>query len=363
MALTFRPGQPDYFDRLNEMAAGQINPVQADWNAAPGSVKAIANKPALNNVDNTRDADKPLSGPQQAALAAKADVVSTGMKNRLINGDFRIMQRGIISGGGNILDRWFLNIAGGMGGANQFTGPNFGGYVSTVATIVGATGNTGSNLYQLIEADNCQDLVGKQVTLSYWFFHTSGSAQNINSVISSANTRNNFSALTFQGQSASVVVPSGVWARLTHTLTLGAGTENGLQVLIGSGMGAFNATQNIAFGDVQLELGSQATPFDRRPVGLELAMCQRYYRQVTVDHLGYGMAGDNLSVCVPLSGPMRASPSVTRVFNDASFGAVNAPANSSAYIASSNKLTVYRTAAATGHSQFSETVALNAELS
>ena len=38
----------------------------------------------------------------------------------------------------------------------------------------------------------------------------------------------------------------------------------------------------VEIANVQLELGSVATPFEQRPVGLELSLCQRYY-QTTVD--------------------------------------------------------------------------------
>ena len=46
-------------------------------------------------------------------------------------------------------------------------------------------------------------------------------------------------------------------------------------------------------GEVQLERGSVATPFEQRPIGLELSLCQRYYESVMASvngivHFGNG---------------------------------------------------------------------------
>jgi hypothetical protein len=42
-------------------------------------------------------------------------------------------------------------------------------------------------------------------------------------------------------------------------------------------------------GDVQLEPGSVATPFESRPIGLELALCQRYYEKSDLPPIWSGM--------------------------------------------------------------------------
>ena len=87
MADIFYPEMKNWLDALNQLAKGQLLPIQVDWDAAPGSVKEILNKPALaavatsgnkgdvdlGSVDNTSDADKPVSIAQQAALDGKAN--------------------------------------------------------------------------------------------------------------------------------------------------------------------------------------------------------------------------------------------------------------------------------------------------
>ncbi|MDN2710592.1 tail fiber domain-containing protein [Janthinobacterium sp. SUN118] len=86
MADIFYPGMPDWLDALNLLAKGQLQPIQADWTAAPGSLRQILNKPllaavatsgnkgdvGLGAVDNTSDANKPVSIKQQEALDGKA---------------------------------------------------------------------------------------------------------------------------------------------------------------------------------------------------------------------------------------------------------------------------------------------------
>ncbi len=86
----FTPEMKNWLDELNNLAKGQLLPIQPDWNAAPNSLKAIANKPTLaavaisgskvdvglGSVDNTSDANKPISTAQQTALNLKASAAS-----------------------------------------------------------------------------------------------------------------------------------------------------------------------------------------------------------------------------------------------------------------------------------------------
>jgi len=84
---------------------------------------------------------------------------------------------------------------------------------------------------------------------------------------------------------------------------------------------AFNTAHSAYLTGVQLEIGSQATPFEHRPYAEELALCQRYYWKL--DN-GTNQAGgqwlynidDNDSyrrVTVNHPVPMRGSPSVTNI--------------------------------------------------
>jgi hypothetical protein len=70
--------------------------------------------------------------------------------------------------------------------------------------------------------------------------------------------------------------------------------------------------------NIQLELGTVATPFERRSYGQELALCQRYYQTVgdggnpyAVLAMGRVNTGGTLSTVIPLNVSMRATPSAT----------------------------------------------------
>ena len=78
---------------------------------------------------------------------------------------------------------------------------------------------------------------------------------------------------------------------------------------------AFSTSNNAYLTGVQLEIGSQATPFDHRPYEEELALCQRYfciYHPTTQEWIYFEGATDNhkwWQTYVPTG--MRGEPSVT----------------------------------------------------
>jgi len=237
-------------------------------------------------------------------------------KNRIINGDMRIAQRGTaavtINTGANTytLDRW--NAAGqvtdGVFTVDQVADAPAGFTNSTKITVTTADASIGSTqvylFSQFIEGNNVADLGfgaagAKTITVSFWvrssLTGTFGGALN-----NSANNRNypftysisaantwEYKTITIAGDT------SGTW--LTDT-----GRGIGLRFQIGAGssavatagswtgtssiFGATGATNIIStlnadwyITGVQLEVGSVATPFERRPYGTELALCQRYY--------------------------------------------------------------------------------------
>ena len=63
---------------------------------------------------------------------------------------------------------------------------------------------------------------------------------------------------------------------------------------------------------IQLELGTVATPFERRPVGVELALCQRYYEDLHVSAIGStALAGASVGSVNSYKATKRVLPTYT----------------------------------------------------
>lgn len=151
-----------------------------------------------------------------------------GFRNAIINGNFGVNQRGFsgtvtLAAGVYGHDRWK---AGASGCTYTF---------ATSANVTTLTITAGS-LVQVIEGAN---LFSGTYTLSF-----TGTAQG--------------------------KIGAGSFGASGITGSVTGGTDLSIE---------FN-TGTVA--QVQLEAGSVATPFERRPVGTELALCQRYYERVGV---------------------------------------------------------------------------------
>jgi hypothetical protein len=240
-----------------------------------------------------------------------------GFRNRIINGDMRIDQRnaGASVTAGNptyFIDRWRTEVSG--GGAytvQQVTTAPAGFQNSALVTVTTADASIAAGDYydvqQFIEGFNVADLgwgtaSAQAVTLSFWVRSSAtgtfagglgNGAANRSYVftyaISAANTWE-YKTVTIPGDT------SGTWVTNNGrgmVLTYDLGNGSSYQAAAGSWVGQYavatsgsvklistlSATFNIT--GVQLEAGSVATPFERRPYGTELALCQRYYYRIT----------------------------------------------------------------------------------
>ena len=239
-----------------------------------------------------------------------------GFRNRIINGDMRIDQRNagasvtIATSGTYTLDRWVgwasptskYSIEQTITGVAAPTG--FAEYLGvTSLSAYSITSGDFFTVNQPIEGFNVADLAwgsasAKTVTLSFWVRSSltgtfGGSVQNnaqnrsypFTYTISAANTWEQKSVTIAGDTSGTWGTGNGVGIRLHIGLGVGstysgtAGSWAGTNYLSATGatsvVGTNGATLYIT--GVQLEVGSVATPFERKDYGRELAMCQRYY--------------------------------------------------------------------------------------
>lgn len=234
-----------------------------------------------------------------------------GLRNRVINGDFSVWQRGTsFSGASNVYtaDRWLAAGATGQAVTRHADHPLAGanGYCIQVVNTAGTQW-----IYQRIEAANTRDLVGQTITISCWVKVVSLGGSGVRIDLQHATALDNFAGTTDIVTSS--FTTSAAWVRISASVVVPAGGANGLQIRVITSGGAGGAS-TVRVSGVQLELGSVATPVETRPYGLELALCQRYYFQATAvdsNHLfGPALCISTTQAFVPVTFPvpMRAVP-------------------------------------------------------
>jgi hypothetical protein len=287
-----------------------------------------------------------------------------GFRNRLINSDMRIDQRNAgasvtPTGSTYTLDRWIAGMsqsskysvqqnAGGVTPPVGFT--NYFGVTSLSAYSVLASDTF--SIIQRVEGFNTADLAwgtanAQTVTLSFWVRSSltgtfGGALRNGGSnrsypftyTISAANTWE-YKTVTIAGDTSGTwLTDNGVGINIFFGLGVGStlsGTAGAWAAgSLNSATGAVSvvATNGATFyiTGVQLEAGSVATPFERRPYGTELALCQRYYwqssgMQFTLFPVSTSDANPRNNLTFPVA--MRANPTTSAVAFTGSYSPFN----------------------------------------
>jgi len=279
---------------------------------------------------------------------------SSVFRNRIINGDMRIAQRGTtsFSNGSGVtanlpVDRF--TIYGSQ--ASKFTGQQNAGSVTPPSGFTNYLGCTSSSayavlssdyfwLYQRIEGFNTADFSwgtaqAATVTLSFWVRSSLTGTFGGSITNSAANRSYPFtytinSANTWEKETITIAGDTtGTWATNNTSgveiyFNLGAGSTfsgtagawaagqfyapTGATSVVGTNGATFYIT------GVQLEKGTTATSFDYRPYGTELSLAQRYYyRLISPDTLqafstGYSVATNLADGVIPFPVQMRTNP-------------------------------------------------------
>jgi hypothetical protein len=170
----------------------------------------------------------------------------------------------------------------------------------------------------------------KKVTVSFWA-RGSGSFSNIKSRI-----RNHTTATNLEDAFYNVTTS---WTKITFTFSANntwAKDDVGRFYLM-LGPNVMSSGDWVEFSNVQLELGDQATEFEHRSYGEELALCQRYYYRINANGethrvITAGTGASNTAGFYPLQFPteMRGIPTLY-VSNVAHWRSTNVFANSSTF--------------------------------
>jgi hypothetical protein len=286
-----------------------------------------------------------------------------GARNLIINGACVIDQR---NSGSSVtpadtnytVDRWRYTASQ----ASKFTFQQNAGSVTpptgfenymgfTVASAVTVGSGDYFAITQRIEGYNVNQLEfgtsnARTVTLSFWVRSSLtgtfggalrgasfGRSYPFTYAISSANTweyktvtvAGDTSGTYQSGNTTGLEVIFGLGVGSTYSGTAGAWTASGHFSATGavSVVGTGSATWQIT--GIQLEVGEQATPFEHRSFGDELAKCQRYY-QIILNNTplyNFRQGGNSIAGTFTYVNEMRSTPSFSLTRNSTLFGSIN----------------------------------------
>jgi hypothetical protein len=266
-----------------------------------------------------------LAGPSSTGTAAILASVNggsiAGSRNRIINGMAAVDQRN--AGASQTftaaaalaysVDRWYGYCTGANVTGQRVAGATAGQYRYQ---FTGAASVTAIGFGHRIEQLNSTDLASSTATLSVdlanslltsvtWTAYYATTADTFGTLASP--TRTQIATGTF-------TVTSTV-TRYNTNISVPAAATTGIEIVFTVGA---QTSGTWTIGNVQLEPGSVATPFERRSYGAELALCQRYYIQDGVDAttpvIGFMSVVNNSTAKAQLyvfPASMRAAPTVT----------------------------------------------------
>lgn len=266
--------------------------------------------------------------PANSLLGSYGDITGSAMmfRNKIINGDMRIDQRNagaLVTGGAADytfpVDRFkiYTTLASKLSAQRVTTAPAGFSYSLELKSLAATTPGTNDEygLYQIVEGSQIADLGwgtanAKSATLSFWVRSSVTGTYSVSLLPNSANrsyvvTYTINQANTWEYKSI-VITPDTVGVYATDS-------TRGLLIIFDCGSGSgwatttteswaelkfrtpssvslintANATLNIT--GVQFEAGTIASPFEFRPIGTELSLCQRYYQKF--NFIGGGLMG------------------------------------------------------------------------
>jgi hypothetical protein len=283
-------------------------------------------------------------------LGSDVTPILTG-RNKIINGKMDISERGgsfpAIAANAYFLDRWAIGIGGStsavLTASQQTDAPTNNEFlqslrlaVTTADTSIASTEFV--SIRQRVEGYNVRDLIGRTFTLSFWV-RSSKTGIHCVSLQNSGVDRSYVAEYTITTantwEQKTITVSGGLITAGTWNWTAGIGLAVEWALAAGTSFhttagawqtGNFRATANqvncldstsniFAITGIQLEVGSVATPFEHRPFGAELALCQRYYVRYATNNMVLGNGHLNSATQYDVVGTfpvtMRAAPTAT----------------------------------------------------
>jgi hypothetical protein len=287
--------------------------------------------PSSSTVNLTLDTSGNATVGNNLTVTGGFTPASSFLRNRIINGAMQIFQRGTnlstTATYGYYIDRmWGFSGTSTAATFSQVTSTGLAGfpYASRAQRNSGNTGTFNVYMGQIIESSNMVDLQSQTVTVSFYAragANYSGASNALGVTLRTGTVADQGLATLISGwtgvvdQNTTVTLTTS-WQRFTVNFTM---PSNALEVSpfwYCATTGTAGANDYFDITGVQLEVGSVATPFERRLYGQELVLCQRYYQQITGSAtLGYSTVGTgvvisatNAFIQIPFAATMRQAP-------------------------------------------------------
>ena len=273
-------------------------------------------KPEINVREKLAELDKPSGIAGEAMLRAETpreqqNLIGAGRKNLIINGDFRVSQRGDYTSATATthnqlyLDRWVVRLTNVTANTQHILGTNSSPgypYKDSNSLRLTATNSATGVMRHLQRVEGF--LSGRTLTVSAWVKSNSPNAR-VFSYQHNGGTR--VSSKPHSG--------SGEWEYLTLTTVNDANQANQLYFDIALASETFTniaitSGEYVEISEVQMEVGNVATPFEYRSYGEELALCQRYF-QLFEAAAGHASSTTAVEFTYQFNTEMRAAPSAS----------------------------------------------------
>tara|TARA_Y100001938_G_C8072386_1_gene423912 strand:+ start:902 stop:1858 length:957 start_codon:yes stop_codon:yes gene_type:complete len=245
-----------------------------------------------------------------AELGAVYDSGALSNRNLIINGDFSISQRGDYSSATAIstakyyLDRWKTDISG-VSATIEHDAVDLPNGITTKSAKIAASSSASGymQLTQPIETQSFMD--NRKVTISAYVRSNNANTKiRVEGAVSG-----NFDGTAHTG--------GGGWELLKETITVidSVSAFRAGVIMWNSGAISISSGDFFEIAHFQVEFGTEATPFEQRSFGDELARCERYF-QVYADTdytpvaVGITLTATQARVFLNYRAPMRAPASI-----------------------------------------------------
>ena len=296
-------------------------------------------KPSINVREKLAELDRPTGAAGAAMLRAETpqeqfNLINAGRRNLIINGAMDIWQRGDTFPSLGSIDTFsadrmhtvaynlnFANATGGQIDRSYIYGTHLDGVNFSHALKISP-----SSTWKLCYLDQRVEDVTKfsdvPVTVSYYARANAAVALSVTPRINQMFGSGGSATVATYADNADIQNLTTDWQRFSYTMhcpsisgkTVGSGHYADFYIYQATDLSAAGWIEITGF---QVEYGKIATPFEHRPLGEELALCQRYYWKYYADStsdgvyaIGQAYSTSEAMCAVALPTSMRTAPAV-----------------------------------------------------